>query len=98
VDVAYCINVTVALNHVRAELMALLPPEMLAGAEGEFELDFEALDDGTLRKIDIFLRRIHQEDASPASFGGGGPPASVRLDPDTSEGMEEEEDSDNDSD
>lgn len=39
-------------------LTQLLPPELLEGADGEFELDFENLDDDTVRKIDVFLRGI----------------------------------------
>ena len=40
------------------QFMNLLPANLLEGADGEFELDFEALDDPTLQKIDVFLRGI----------------------------------------
>lgn len=55
-------------------LTALLPPEMLEGADGEFELDFESLDEATLRKIDVFLRGIfpHVTAAAPAASRGRG--------------------------
>ena len=47
---------------------------MLEGADGEFELDFESLDDGTIRKIDVFLRQIFPgvPVAGPAPAGGAG--------------------------
>ena len=40
------------------QFMSLLPHKLLEGADGEFELDFEALDDPTLQRIDMFLRGI----------------------------------------
>jgi hypothetical protein len=75
--------------------MALLPPQMLEGADGEFELDFEALDEGTLRKIDFFLRTVVDASAaSPPSPVVGRP--SARIDPDTSEGAEEDDEEESD--
>lgn len=49
------------------EFMNLLPAHLLEGADGEFELDFEALDDATLRKIDVFLRKIFGPPAGTAA-------------------------------
>ncbi len=42
---------------------------MLEGADGEFELDFEALDEETIRKIDVFLRTIFGPPAGEAASG-----------------------------
>ena len=46
---------------------------MLEGADGEFELDFESLDDATIRKIDVFLRQIfpHVPVADPVPTAAG---------------------------
>ena len=55
-------------NHME-QFMSLLPPELLEGADGEFELDFEALDDPTLRKIDVFLRGIFGPPAGAVAAG-----------------------------
>lgn len=39
--------------------MALLPPEVLAGVEsGELELDFDNLDEATLKRIDQWMRTL----------------------------------------
>ncbi len=78
-----------------AALMGLLPPEMLEGADGEFELDFESLDDGTIRKIDNFLRGIFGPPASERQGAGGVSPMSVPEDEDVSEAsLDDEDDSD----
>ncbi|GAX76084.1 hypothetical protein CEUSTIGMA_g3527.t1 [Chlamydomonas eustigma] len=75
-------------------LMQLLPPEMLEGAEGEFELDFESLDETTLRKIDVFLRGIFGPPASEQA--GHSPDVSMQDDDeDVSEGdLDDAEESD----
>mmetsp|Transcript_10516 Transcript_10516/g.22587 ORF Transcript_10516/g.22587 Transcript_10516/m.22587 type:complete len:378 (-) Transcript_10516:451-1584(-) len=79
------------------ELMSLLPPSMLEGADGEFELDFESLDDATLRKIDAMLQRIYGNAprASP-SYVSHNP--SVRLDDDPSDSDPDTDPEDEDSD
>ena len=70
-------------------LTALLPPEMLEGADGEFELDFERLDDATIRKIDVFLRQIF-----PHVPVAGGGPTTTSLACATGEDDEEDDDGD----
>lgn len=54
--------------------MSLLPPEMLAGMEsGEVELDFDNLDDATLRRIDGWLRTLYPDQGGfPGSVESGG--------------------------
>lgn len=84
--------------HMEA-LTQLLPPELLEGADGEFELDFENLDDGTVRKIDQFLRGIFgppAEEAAQASMGSPNPSVQP-SDDDVSEGdLDDADDSSDD--
>ncbi|KAG2490962.1 hypothetical protein HYH03_010639 [Edaphochlamys debaryana] len=60
------------------ELMALLPPEAMQPDEsGEMELDFEALDDSNLRKLEAWLRNVRgQGPVSPSHISHN---PSVRL-------------------
>ena len=83
--------------------MALLPPELLEGADGEFELDFESLDDATIRKIDVFLCTIFGPPAGAAAAATGkkkqpGSPDDASMqddDEDVSEGdLDDESDDD----
>ena len=60
--------------------------------ESEFELDFEALDETTLLRIDAWLKTLGKGGASPPAASHN---PSVRLDPDTSE-SESEPNSDSD--
>lgn len=89
-------------NHME-DLMALLPPELLEGADGEFELDFESLDDATIRKIDVFLCNIFGPPAGAAAAAAGkkkqpGSPDDASMqddDEDVSEGdLDDESDDD----
>ena len=64
IDAAPLINNTHThtLSPVSADLMTLLPKELLSGIEsGELELDFEALDNDTLQKIDMWLRQLYPD-------------------------------------
>ncbi len=66
-------------------LTAILPQELLEGTEeGEFELDFETMDDETVRKIDVFLRGIFGPPAAAASQGS--PASRQEEDDEVSEG------------
>lgn len=48
--------------------MSLLPPELLASVEsGELELDFDNLDEITLRKIDTWMRQMNPDVPVPES-------------------------------
>mmetsp|Transcript_2965 Transcript_2965/g.7772 ORF Transcript_2965/g.7772 Transcript_2965/m.7772 type:complete len:382 (+) Transcript_2965:68-1213(+) len=81
-------------------LMTLLPPDLLSGIEsGELELDFEALDEATLQKIDAWLRTLYPsaQDQQPQQQAPASPPHSqpgVRVDQYSDEDYEEEDDSD----
>ncbi len=61
------------------ELMGLLPSEAMQPDEsGEIELDFEALDDTNLRKLDAWLRNVRGQapNVSPSHISHN---PSVRL-------------------
>ena len=99
---AFSIPVDDTIFHVdprflSAALTALLPPEMLEGADGEFELDFESLDETTLRKIDVFLKGIfpNATTAAPAASRGRGASPDDDDDEEVSEGdLDDESDDD----
>eukprot|EP00798_Chlamydomonas_sp_ICE-L_P023334 gene23334-30582_t len=76
-------------------LMQLLPPEMLDGADGEFELDFEALELDTLWKIDAFLKNIKaQANSAHQGFGDGGTGLRLEADSDAEDDNDPDDDSD----
>jgi len=78
-------------------LMSLLPPELLASVEsGELELDFDNLDEGTLRKIDGWMCALNPGDAPPESPQDTANNPSVRVDSDSDEDYQEDDDSDSD--
>lgn len=94
-----CMCLPLYLHHLDTitGLMGLLPAEMLEGADGEFELDFERLDNATLLKIDRFLRDLGLGSRVAASPSMVSHNPSVRLDNDEDDDDDGDfEDSDSD--